>query len=507
MSRVHRSIKNVFWGYAERTLGILLPFAFRTVMIYYMGAEYLGISSLFTSVLQVFSLSELGVGAAICYSMYRPVAEGNKTELCALLNLYHKMYSIIGCIVLVLGLCFIPFLPLFIKGDCPQEMNLYYLYLMYLFNTFFSYYPFAYCSSLFSAHQRNDVISIVSLVILLIRFSLQILVIIVCRNYYICIVALIITTILQNIIYYILSKKMYPEYNCVGKVDKKEISIIKNNVKALMMHKIGGTVLNSADTIVVSAFLGLIMVAKYSNYYYVLNAVTSIVIICFTSITSVIGNSIIVDSKEKVTSNFFHLLFANAFIVCVCSAIMACIYQDFILLWVGEYYLYSAGIMYLFVMYFYIHTIRRTIIMFRDAAGMWRDNMFQPIVSALVNLLLNIFLVRYIGVYGIIISSIFSMIVIDIPWESFAFCKKMLDTSLTRYVINLLKYSVFTLLISAICVLSCKHISLIGIKGIAVKAVFSFMGAALLFFVFSYSDESCKYYRSLMKSLFYNRKH
>ena len=176
--------RNIAWGIIERIFSILLPFITRTILIKILGAEYLGLNSLFTSILSVLSISELGIGTAIVFSMYKPIAEDDKDTICALLNIYRKIYIAIGSVILILGLAILPFLPKLIKGDVPADVNLYILYGIHLFDTVIGYYLFSYKAAIFSAHQRNDLISKRGAIINLIGSGLRIALLLYYKQYY-----------------------------------------------------------------------------------------------------------------------------------------------------------------------------------------------------------------------------------------------------------------------------------------------------------------------------------
>ena len=193
--RLKNSLRNVMGALINKATAIVFPFVIRTIILYYLGTEYAGLSSLFTSVLQILSLSELGIGSAIVFSMYKPVAEGNTDEINALLKLYRKFYYIIGIVILIIGIALVPFIPKLISGEYPQDINLYALYLIYLSNTVISYFLFAYKTSVLNAFQRSDIESNLTTVINIGMYILQIITLIVFRNYYLYIIWLPIATI------------------------------------------------------------------------------------------------------------------------------------------------------------------------------------------------------------------------------------------------------------------------------------------------------------------------
>lgn len=186
---------------------MVFPFLIRTIIIKILGDEYAGLNSLFTSIISALSLAELGVGNAVVYCMYEPIVKKQNDKLCSLLNHIKKMYNIIGAIVLFVGILITPFLKYLIKGDYPADVNLYILFFMYLFNLVFGYFFYGYTTSLFLAHQRNDVISITSLIVFVIQYILQILILFLTHNYMLYILIYAIIVIPQNIIYKVASKR------------------------------------------------------------------------------------------------------------------------------------------------------------------------------------------------------------------------------------------------------------------------------------------------------------
>lgn len=303
-SRTRNATRNMMFGTLLKIYQMIVPFLMRTVMIYFMGVQYVGLNSLFTSILQVLNLAELGVGSAMVYSMYKPIAEEDTATICALMRLYKIYYRIIGCVIAVAGLLATPLIPFFVKGSIPENLDLHILYLLNLAATVFSYWLFAYKNSLLMAHQRTDVTSKISLAINTVQFLTQFLMIYVFRNYYLYLIVAIVSQITNNIITSIIVSKMYPDYYPKGKLDANTVGSINGRIKDLFIAKFGGVVLNSADTIVISAFLGLTLLAVYQNYYFVMSSVCGIMEILLTSITAGLGNSYITESKEKNYTDF-----------------------------------------------------------------------------------------------------------------------------------------------------------------------------------------------------------
>ena len=243
-------------------------------MIYFMGVQYLGLNSLFTSILQVLNLAELGVGSAMVYSMYKPIVEDDEITICALLKLYKIYYWLIGLVIAIAGIALTPFIPRLIKSDLPAGLNIYVLYLLNLAVTVLSYWLFAYKNSLLQAHQRTDITSKVTLLTTTLQYGIQLLVLILLKDYYIYIIVNLITQVLTNIITAYAATRMYPDYKPTGKLPKQMVQDINHRIRDLFTSKIGAVVVNSADTIVISAFLGLTALAVYQNYFYICTRTT-----------------------------------------------------------------------------------------------------------------------------------------------------------------------------------------------------------------------------------------
>ncbi len=450
IERTKNATRNIWFGIIYRMEAILCPFIVRTIMLYIMGTEYVGLNSLFTSILSFLSLAELGVGNALVYSMYKPIAENDTDSICALLNLYRKLYRYIGVIIFCIGMILVPFLPKLISGDVPADINLYILFFIYLFNNVISYWLYGYKQSLLTAFQRSDIISKRSMVIQMAMYLIQIVVLLMFRNYYVYIIWLPISTIATNIANSVIVDRMFPEYQCRGEVPREVRESITKKVMALFGTKANSIVLHSADNLVISAFLGLTMVGLYGNYYYILNAIVGIMTIVFSSLTAGLGNSLETETVDKNYNDFNIIMFLNAWLVTFCTACLLCLYQPFMKIWAGEDKLLPFGVAVLLACYFYIYEIRRTILTYKDAAGIWWEDRFRPYAVMVTNIVLNVIMVQFIGIYGIILSTIISMI-ISIPWENYTVFKYIFQRSAKQYY---KRFAIYLLLAVVLCLLT-----------------------------------------------------
>lgn len=508
-SRTKRSIKNVITGFGLKIIGLIFPFIIKTVIIKELGISYLGLNSLFTSVLMMLSLSELGIGSALVFNMYKPIANGEKEKVCALLKAYRDIYRIIGIVISVIGILLIPFLPLLIKGGYPKDINIYVLYLIYLFNTVISYLMFAYKKSLWEASQLNGYNNILEMITTFFMYIMQIIVLILFKNYYIYIIFLPLSTLALNLLRSYFVDKNFPEYKCYGKLEKGFIKSLYLKVKALLGHKIGSTVITGADSIVISSMLGLETLAIYSNYYQIINALIGVVTIFYTSITASIGNLLVNANKHEKMKNFNTLTFINNWIVGWFSICLLCLFQPFMKIWMGKDLMFSFDIVILFVIYFYAWLFRRIGLTYKDAAGMWEEDFWKPYIGIVVNIVANIVLCHYIGVAGALISTIIIMLFIYFPWETKVIFEKIFEQKTKRYYMKMIQYALVTIVFGVITYIVCNFIDVFYLHDITILLVKAFICVILpniLFAIIYHNTEEFKDTKKRVCSIISKRK-
>lgn len=436
IGRKEISIRNIAAGFIYRVAGSLFPFLIRTIMIDTLGEEYLGLNSLFVSILNVLNLTEFGFANAITYKMYRPAAENDTKRLSELLSIYKRIYRIIGIIILVAGSLLIPFLTRFVNETYPESINLYAVYLLFLFDSAISYLLFAYRNSLFSAYQRLDIQSVINSVTLILLKILQALVLLCFKNYYVYIVLMPVFTVLNNVIVYVATRKCFPGVVSNQNINKAEYGSILKKSGAMFGHKLNYVIVSAADNIVISAFLGLTVLARYGNYFTILNVVIGLVDTVVQSFLPSVGNMLVEGNREKIKCIFRIMSFAQYWFVGWCAICLTCLYQPFMTLWVGKEMLLDMWVVILLALYLYFYKARSVVLMFKDAAGMWNEDLLKPYLSALCNIILNFALVVTIGLYGVLISTITVFLLINFPWESSILVKKLLKQSFRKYVCN-----------------------------------------------------------------------
>ena len=460
---------NTFFGFCVRIYLSVFPFIMRTVMLHTIGIGYLGLNGLFTSVLQLLSISELGISGAIVYSMYEPVAKSDTKRLSSLLRLYRMLYGIIGVAVFLLGLAMLPFLPKLISGDLPPDINVYILYLMYLVFTSLSYSVFSYRCSLLEAYQHNYVINKINLITLTIQFALQITFLVIFKNYYIYISTQFAMQIVNQIAVFTATKRRYPHIKPVGTIEKQMMKDIFHKVKGLIFGKISGIILTASDTIIISMFLGLTTLAIYQNYFLIVTAIVGFLSAIITGSMAGIGNSLVTETRDTNYLGFRRFTFVMSWIVCVCTNCFLVLLQPFMELWMGEDKMLPMSMVILFCLYFFVYEYDQVFGLYKDSAGLWHEDRFRPLVTSLINLSLNLFLVRRIGLYGIIASTVLSILFVGIPWLLRNLSRLLFQRSMADYLTELAGYTAVTLVSCVISYLITRYFNCSGVLGLIVN--------------------------------------
>ena len=438
-------IKNLKTGVVNQIVRLGLPFMIRTIILRILGAEYLGLSSLFSSILQVLNMTELGFSSAVVFSLYKPIAQKDTDTICALMNFYRKAYTAIGTVILIAGSFLFPILPKLIKGSYPANINIYLLYAIYLVSTSCSYMLFAYKTVLFSASQRQNVLNNVNSIISVVKFSVQILFLLLFKNYYLYIIWNVVFTVAENFFVAYLAKKEFPDYFSRGTLQKGKRKEITQQVKGLAVGKIANVTRNAFDSIVLSMYCGLIDVAIYSNYYYLFHAVIGVLGIIIQSINAGLGNSIATESKEKNYRDFKKFYFYFSWIGSACTTCFYCLYQPFMKLWAGSEYLASSVTMTLFCIYFYIIQMGLIRSAYSNACGIWWECKHIEIFEMLSNLALNFILGYFWGMNGILIATIITVFLFSVMNLTRILLKICFQKNMFEYLRDSLLYAAITI--------------------------------------------------------------
>ena len=472
-SRTKNTKRNIITSYVCTLLSFLFQFVSRYYITRCLGEQYLGLSSLFTSVLQVLNMAELGFSGAIVYNMYRPIADGDDKTVCALLNYYRRVYRIIGVIVLIVGTIVMPFIPKLINGSYPSTINLYFLFGLYVVNTAVSYFLFAYKTSLLEAVQRLDITKVVYTIVQLCQYTFQLVALIVFKNYYLFVIGMILGTCAKNIFSAKAARKYYPQYECCGELPNSVKADIIQRVKGLLVCNISSVTYSSLDSIILSTFIGLTSVAIYGNYSVVLTGLLTIITIIRSSMQASVGNSV---AKESIEKNYKDLLmwqYLFSVIGTFCTACLLSLYQPFMTLWMGGELLLPIRDVIIICAWFNVSVVQHAFFLYLSANGLWWELRWPYIGSTVCNLVLNIVLGKRFGITGIVIASFFSSFVFGLVWQCNLIFRLYFKTSTRKYFERQILYFLFTLFVSVASFYITTSIHLNGIIGLIVKAITS----------------------------------
>ncbi len=407
-SRIRNTKRIMSSGMIYFIIKTIFPFINRTVIIYTLGSEFTGLSGLFSSVLQVLNLAEFGMSLAVVYSLYEPLARDDTQAINQIMAWMRKVYHLVGGAVFCGGLIAAPFLPRLIRGRCPDGINIYILFFIFLFDSGISYFLFSYKEVLLIADQRRDILSKISSVVKIAVNLLQFTALLFFRNYYLYAVILICGTVGSNLLVNRAVTKRYP-YLDSGASRAAVPASMKKELIGLMINRLSNVSRNAFDNLIITATLGLTATAVYGNYYLIYTAVFSVTSVFSDSMQASVGNSISVRSEAKNFENLLDFSMLYAWITGWCATAMACLYQPFMKLWVGEKLMLSEGNMLLFAVYFYLISMNHIRNQYILGNALWWDLKWIYLLEAAANLVLNLVLGHFWGVTGVLLATILTI--------------------------------------------------------------------------------------------------
>ena len=461
-SRTRNVAVNIAVSLVTQALMLVLNFVLRTIFIRTLGVDYLGVNGLFSNVLSILSFAELGIGNAIIFSLYKPLAEGNHERLCSLMQLYKKIYRIIFFVVLIIGLALIPFLDFFIKGQPNIHENLILIYLLYLFNTAISY-LYIYKQSIIQADQKKYVVTTVMTVANIVKFVLQIAVLYLFHNFIVFLVIQLACTVGGNIYCSIVADKRYPYIkNTPQPLAKEDSQKIFTDVKSMAAYKFGSIILNSTDNVIISAMVNITTVGLLSNYTMLTGACNTILHSITAAFTASIGNLNAVGSEEQKYNVFNKVFLITAWIYGLAAVGLMVLSKYFITVWIGPEFVMKPIVVLALLGEFYVAGIHTLESHYRTTMGFFVKGRFAPVLAAVLNVGLSIVLCLRWGVVGVLaatsIARISTLAVVD-SWIIYK------DGFHRRPIIYFLKNAGYLVLFFAIALLCYKVVSYITYPG------------------------------------------
>lgn len=433
-SRTYNSILNIFFSIGNQLVTLLLNFFSRSIFIKVLGVEYLGINGLFSDILMMLSLADLGLGSAMVYSFYKPLSERDNRKIAALINFYKKIYQFIALGVAVIGIILVPFLNFIVKVEKPIP-NLKLYYILFLLNSVISY-LFVHKTSILNADQKGYIISIYSTIINIIKIIIQIIFLIFTHNYIIYLVIQIISTLGNNIFIAHKANKTYTFINQDYELEKEEKLSIWDNIKSVFLYKISGVLLNGTDNILMSTIVGTVAVGYYSNYNMIIGTINKFITTAFSSLNASIGNLITDNDYEKRYSIFKLLQMVSFLVAGVCCTCIYILIDDFIRLWIGKEFVFDKFTLVGILSNFYLASVLPPIWSYREATGLFRKTKYVMLVTAIVNLILSVLLGIKFGVGGIIMASALAKLSTYFWYEPILLFKTYFNISAIKYFIS-----------------------------------------------------------------------
>ena len=499
--RSTNSIKNAITAVVSNIVTILIGIVSQAIFIKTLGAEYLGINGLFTNIVSMLGIAELGIGSAIIYNLYEPIAKDDTEKIKSLMNFYKKSYRIIAVIVFIIGMMVIPFLKN-IVGNVSININIEFIYSLFIIDVVASY-LLTYKRSILYANQKTYITNIVHIGYLIVMNTLQIVILLIAKNFIIYLIIKIICRILENIVITIIANRKYPyikEKN-VEKIDKKTTKDIVRKVKGLIFHKIGSFAVLGTDNIIISKFLGVVTVGLYSNYNMIIQAVSNLFLQVFDSLTASVGNLLVENNCKKSYEIYKNMLMMNSILFTFATTEIICLIEPFIKVWIGEQYLLSKVVLIILMVNFYIQGMRKTCLVFKMAAGVFHEDRYFPIMESIINIVVSVILVKIIGLPGVFLGTIVSTLpVILISYPKYVYIP-LFHKSFWDYIKENVYYYILAFLTVSIAMFVTSYISINNlILKLIVNAITSSVIFAVMQYIFFHKKSEYKYLKNMVKN-------
>lgn len=480
--RSTKALRNILWTYGNQILMLILTFVSRTVFIWIFGIEYLGLNGIFTDILGMLSLTDLGLNSAMVYSFYEPLAKRDDKKIAALVYFYRKIYISISAIVFILGICLIPFLPYIVnlQHDIPY-INVYFIFAVA--NVSASY-LFVYKTSVLTADQKNYIIVRINMIVSVVKIIMQIITMLLFASYIVYLLLDFCGNLISNAIASCQTKKLYPflgENHTLSNIDKQNI---KKTIFSGMLYKISSVLLNATDNILISILVSTAAVGYYSNYLMIQTKATMFYSMAFTAIIASVGNLMVQESAEKRYQVF---CIEQTISSIVCLIFIPCyllLVDDFIRLWLGTDFVLNHIVVLAIGCNMYLSCILQPLWSYREATGLYRKTKYIMLICAFVNIILSVAFGILWGIFGIIIASAIARLSTYVWYEPSVLFKQYFQKDVLAYYIGLLKEAVYVIILMIISEQILSYISADtwlkwGIKSILCIAIFSIVSVLL----------------------------
>ena len=435
-------MRNAGTAMAGKILAIIFGYVTRIVFTHVLATELLGLNGLLQSILGSLGMNELGVTTAFVFSMYKPVAEHDEEKQLALIRQYKRIYYITGLVIGVMGALLYPYFQYLVSAQQLNVENPLLIYGIFLITSMLSY-VHAYYGVVFIAYQENYINEIISSIVYIISNTMQILVLFLTRNFILYTAVYLVCTILLNVFTEGLAKKRYPylkrkAQNQISAGEKKELN---KNIMAMLMHKVGNTLINNIDNLVITSMVGFAATGIYSIYNLIIGSVRQILQNGITGAAGSVGNLGVVEDRNKVLPVFEKVLFVTCWLFGFAAILMYWVLNPFVNLSFGDGYVFDGSIVAVLCMNFYLIGVRQATIIFRDSLGLFRKDRYKTIAESLINLIVSILLAKYLGIIGVFIGTTISYLMVSIWIEPLILYRDYFHCPTGMYFRKMLLYS------------------------------------------------------------------
>lgn len=433
-SRIKKTIRNSGVGFLTHAFTLVISFVSRTLFIKILGAQYLGVSGLYTNILSVLALSDLGLYTVMTFSLYKPIAEHDETKIAALIRYYKKLYYYIALTVLAVGLSFIPLLPVLINNSALPQDELVLYYVLLLMNSVCSYFAIS-KSTLIRADQNAYIIQLISTGSTFLMHVGQIVMLVITHNYAFYLAVQILFTLANNFALSFITMRKYP-YLRQSSTIEVSVEVKRNllsNLKNTFLYKLGATIINSTDNILISVILGTVIVGYYNNYYTIVMMVNALISIVIQAVLASIGNFNATENNEKKFSLFRQMVLFFYMVAAFCAACYLCVFDDFIEIWIGDEYVLGRAFVCVFVLKIFIQCTDNPLWMFRESSGTFYSTRYVMLIAAFFNVVLSVILGKAWGLCGIILATAISYLITLWWYEPLQLCKNVFFVDVSAY--------------------------------------------------------------------------
>ena len=448
-TRTKKGLKNIKVALLFYFCYLFLTFVSRRIFIEYLGADVLGLNTTATSLLQFFNMAELGISSAVAYSLYKPLYNQDYDEVIRISSVQGWVFKNLSLLLLVISAILLAFFPYIFTNMQLPMWYAYATFIVLLLNPLFGF-LFNYRQIVLTADQKQYKVTAITQIVKILKVFIQILAIVYLENGYLYwLVIEGVFSVLNTLFLNMIIKKEYPWLETSVKKGysiRKEYKEILSKMRQVFVHKIGGYITEQSTPVIVYSFSSLLSVAIYGNYILVVKGLKIFIIAMFNGVDAGIGNLIVEGNRSKILGFFwemFSLKFFLSFIICI--AVYE-IVDLFMIIWVGEQFLFDKVAVFLIVINLYIGLTRTTIDSFIAAYGLFQD-VWASVVEAIISLLLTVSLGYFYGINGILAGVLITSVLIHFIWKPYFLLRCGLKYSIISYVWNYLKLLLPSLLL------------------------------------------------------------